>query len=732
VYACVCVCVCVSTTRHPSLTHAEPRLATFRLPVSPQLTHLRLIHHPTHSTHQDEEKEKEEEVEEEEQNEKEEQAEEEVVPLLVIGSGRAALTLVSHLPEHMLNGAVVVDPSGEWLETWALRCLRQGVKYLRTPVTQVPFQNCTGLQEFICARGDREADAVQSSARYVPLPSCRVFAEYCAAQTGEHSERFRRVRMLDDTVIVLSHIPPPPGGGGGGGGGAIRVTLSSGQSMVAAQVVHAARWSTPVVPSWMVEARLFSRGGGGGGGGGGSRGTEQEQEQEQEQGLGAERTTPTLATLADVDVRTADVKGRSVVVVGGGMGACSLATAALRHGASRVTLLCRGIIRRREQECDVAYFGNKGLRKFRAVHEPAQRLDILREARGGFATINSQMWMQVQDAVNQNGGGGGGGGDEEHDDAPPSLRVIERRAVERAEWCEGAGKWRVILAPSSSTGGGGETTETSTCTSTSSMSGGDASHVRDRDFNELTADFVWAACGEIVDASRDPVLQNLLRESGRVVGGYPVLVEDDEARMTAGVSSSSSSPGLVSAAAASGVGSLRWPGAPLYFVGAYSSISVGPGAGLPAGHRLAARAVASAMQAHAKECRKGKHPYAAGLSEAQLHQPVAEVGEPMGIPAVLRLVPKSERHRALMDVRELRAAGTDDADAVLPRVELSRYEVIDEAFLIEVRLTLPEAVPAERVRVAFTEQSVEVWAAGDKAAYRFFVAGLCKLNPVVP
>jgi len=45
--------------------------------------------------------------------------------------------------------------------------------------------------------------------------------------------------------------------------------------------------------------------------------------------------------------------------VGGGMGACTLATAAVRRGARRVTLLSRGIIRRREQECDVAYFGNK-------------------------------------------------------------------------------------------------------------------------------------------------------------------------------------------------------------------------------------------------------------------------------------------------------------------------------------------------------------------------------------
>lgn len=659
------------------------------------------------------------------------------MPLLIIGSGRAALTLVSHLPEHMLNRAVVVDPSGNWLETWALRCLRQGVTYLRTPVTQVPFQSCTGLQDFIAKRGNREVDAVQSSARYVPLPSCRAFAEYCNAQV-ELSQRFRRVRMIEDTVVDLEHII------GGSGSSAIRVTLSSGQSMEAAQVVHAARWSTPVVPSWMVEAKLFSHGAVGGPPG---HGTPKAHEQHDEDGgiLGVEQrrggrgigdiNNDTLATLADVDVRTADVKGRSVVVVGGGMGACTLATAALRQGANRVTLLCRGIIRRREQECDVAYFGNKGLAKFRAVQEPTKRLEILREAKGGFSTINSQMWMQVQDALKKDGGKSGSG--EEEDPTEPTFQIIERREIERVEWCDSAKRWRVIMLPFSSTETGDETSRTHLCTSTSMdddtnpVNHGCNTKVADEkpsssasSLLELTADFVWAACGEIVDASQDPVLQHLLHKGGRIVGGYPVLVEDKTPWISDLSSSSACEPQRgsgVTTAAANSLGSMRWPGLPLFFVGAYTSLSVGPGASLPAGHRLAARAVASAMHAHAKECRKcrGNESYAAGLTAAQLVTKVAKEDEG-GFPRVLRLVPISERHRALMDVRELKAR-TD-----LPRVELSRYEVVDEDFLIHVRLTLPEAVPTERVRVAFTENSVEVWAAGDKAAYRFFAAKLYK------
>ena len=236
---------------------------------------------------------------------------------------------------------------------------------------------------------------------------------------------------------------------------------------------------------------------------------------------------------------------------------------------------------------------------------------------------------------------------------------------------------------------------------------------------------------------------------------------------------------------------MRWPGMPLYFTGTYTSLSVGPGASMPPGHRLAAVAVSSAMQAHARECRRGNNPYEAGLTERQLRGG-------SGPQSLLRLVPKSERHRALIDVRELLpswqhqphavevedeesmepprsnthqrsgaclleprepsddslmtpllqpdtpppsssalapptpTSGGDRSDGgaakMLPRVELSRYDVIDEedGFIIEVRLKLPEAVPSERVRVAFSEQSVEVWAAGDVGWYRFFVAKLYK------
>ena len=61
--------------------------------------------------------------------------------------------------------------------------------------------------------------------------------------------------------------------------------------------------------------------------------------------------------------------------------------------------------------------------------------------------------------------------------------------------------------------------------------------------------------------------------------------------------------------------------------------------------------------------------------------------------------------------------------------ELTEYQIVDEEFIIEVRLKLPEAVPPRAVRVAFTANSLEVFALGKEVAHRSFILKLYK--PVV-
>ena len=70
----------------------------------------------------------------------------------------------------------------------------------------------------------------------------------------------------------------------------------------------------------------------------------------------------------------------------------------------------------------------------------------------------------------------------------------------------------------------------------------------------IVADLVWAACGEVVDASRDPALRDLSRCGGLVRGGFPVLVEENDAP---NAEADESPAGAASPAA---LGSLGWPG----------------------------------------------------------------------------------------------------------------------------------------------------------------------------
>ena len=127
-------------------------------------------------------------------------------PLLIIGTGRASTTLVAHLPERALVGAVVVDPSGEWLESWALRVMAMGATHVRSALSMTPFPDADGLRAFCEKRGNRKEDVLAGTDDRPPVPSCRAYAEYCGSRVRRDS-KFRRVRVIADRVVRLDPEP---------------------------------------------------------------------------------------------------------------------------------------------------------------------------------------------------------------------------------------------------------------------------------------------------------------------------------------------------------------------------------------------------------------------------------------------------------------------------------------------------------------------------------------------
>ena len=115
--------------------------------------------------------------------------------MLVIGSGRASLTFLSHIPDRALKGVTVVDPTGLWLETWGQRHARMGTRFLRQAVTQTPFLDACGLESFIASRGDRDEDSIAPPSELeggVRRPGFAVFSKFCASRFKARADRFGR------------------------------------------------------------------------------------------------------------------------------------------------------------------------------------------------------------------------------------------------------------------------------------------------------------------------------------------------------------------------------------------------------------------------------------------------------------------------------------------------------------------------------------------------------------
>ena len=139
--------------------------------------------------------------------------------MLVIGSGRASLTFLSHIPDRALKGVTVVDPTGLWLETWGQRHARMGTRFLRQAVTQTPFLDACGLESFIASRGDRDEDSIAPPSELeggVRRPSFAVFSKFCASRFKARADRFGRARVLADEVTRLEIVPPEDVGDRGG------------------------------------------------------------------------------------------------------------------------------------------------------------------------------------------------------------------------------------------------------------------------------------------------------------------------------------------------------------------------------------------------------------------------------------------------------------------------------------------------------------------------------------
>jgi len=597
-------------------------------------------------------------------------------PLVVVGSGRAAINVLSRLPSRVLAQTTVIDPSGTWLHAFARFALRLGATHLRSTVHQHPFASACGLERFV-EENERQSEVVHASEAYAGTPSVRVFAEYCARMISEQLSDVRVIKgsvvdayMVDESAICELGLNDPMLRYGG-----MMLTLESGEKFLAAQCVWTPKRAQALAPSWVIEAKSSY---------GAANPT-----------YDGQGSTCGIMTARDVDLGfEGRVKNRTILVVGGGMSAATLALEASRKGARSVTLLPRRRLDVSEFECDVKYFGCKGLREFHGCSEMSRRAELL-DSYKSKASVNEHMHRQLI---------------EESSSERSVLSIIEQHVVRRAEWHESKRRWSVTTAPTEEA-----KLEFETKMYERLRDEGIQPNSMDTFDQEKTGvyDEIWIACGEVVDITRDQALRSLIATSSvEIARGLPALVEE--------TFDYEHGPGGV--APAGGKGGCRWPNTSMYVIGAYSALTIGPGADYPVGHRIAAKQIVDALKKHQTMVLMRKiNPY----RESAL----ANIcGSSIAGPCTPEL--SSEKQVKRLPVEKARH-GLIDASSVVPkdfeRVELDRFDTCEEDMTLDIRIQLPEPVNANNVHVVFDTQAFEMWAVGTgKRAFRFFVAKLYK------
>jgi cation diffusion facilitator CzcD-associated flavoprotein CzcO len=247
--------------------------------------------------------------------------------LLVVGAGPHGLTACAYFAAanpDILDDSVVVDPAG-WLGAWNQKLEALDIEWLRSSCVHHPHPKPFQLIEW----SQMEAAHVRGPYK---APSRRFFARFCDdVCTTLDLER----RLLRDRVVGL--LPHSSG---------VLVTLASGRTVDAERVVMATNPRRNRVPAWAATTQ----------------------------------DAALIAHASDVDLRTAEVAGQRVAVVGGGLTAVQLAIGAARRGA-RVTLLARRPLHQRTFDVTAGWMTYK-LERLLTVSDPARRLRAVRAARG--------------------------------------------------------------------------------------------------------------------------------------------------------------------------------------------------------------------------------------------------------------------------------------------------------------------------------------------------------------
>ncbi|MBF2047848.1 MAG: SidA/IucD/PvdA family monooxygenase [Elainella sp. C42_A2020_010] len=379
------------------------------------------------------------------------------IELAIVGAGPHALTLVAHLLQkrQALRGrCLVFDPSGSWMRQWHHQFAAFEIPHLRSPAVHHPDPDSFALRRFAESR----------PAELFPpydLPGTQLFHDFCQSVI----QRWQ----LQDCVYpaqVLRVEPLRP---------RFRLELHSGETIVARRVVITGGGGKPQWPAWVSQ-------------------------------IATPYPSDRLQHSHQIDLRKMNLRGETILIVGGGLTSGHLALGAIARGAN-VILMARRCLYEKLFDADPGWLGPKYLKHFWDEPTWATRFQMIQQARNG-GSMTPAIMTQLRRA---------------HHDG--KLTFYEQCQVTEAAWL-GDG-WQITCARSLSANAQAVERYHPTIHPTIHERIHPQHIERLEHLERLERlDQIWLATGTRLDMTQDLLLSQLLEQSSiEVVNGLPVLDE---------------------------------------------------------------------------------------------------------------------------------------------------------------------------------------------------------------
>ena len=273
------------------------------------------------------------------------------IDIAIIGAGPHALTLVAHLLQkcQKIQGRFLVfDKSGRWMSQWFHAFAALEIPHLRSPAVHHPAPNPYALRSFA------ESRPTELHPPY-DLPGTQLFQDFCLHLI----ERWQLNKCIVPAQVTrLEPLIPMRKT-------RFRLWLDNGHSVIARRVVLATGGGVPSLPEWVSHIS-----------------TPYPQER--------------LCHSHDVNLRSLQLAGERVLIVGGGLTSGHLAVGAIARGA-RAILMARRDFQEKLFDADPGWLGPKYLKGFWAEADWHNRWQMIQQARNG-GSFTPAMMTQLRRA----------------------------------------------------------------------------------------------------------------------------------------------------------------------------------------------------------------------------------------------------------------------------------------------------------------------------------------------